>query len=62
MNVGKFQKYIDEAISDLKKKHGEGVEYLVNEHENGFAVITVEGFNKLKASQKSKLLGTRNRR
>jgi hypothetical protein len=59
--VGKFQKYIDEAIADLKKRYGENVEYLVNETETGFAVITVEGFNKLKASKKSLLLGTRKR-
>ncbi len=56
--MGKFQKHIDEAIADLKKKYGEDVEYIVNEHENGFAVITVEGFNKLKARQKGLLLGT----
>ena len=60
--MGKFQKEIDEAIAGLKKRYGQDVEYLVNEHENGFAVITVEGFNKLKASKKSMLLGARKRR
>ncbi|WP_024834118.1 hypothetical protein [Ruminiclostridium josui] len=57
--MGKFQKYIDEAIADLKERYGKDVEYLVNETETSFVVITVEGFNKLKARQKSMLLGTR---
>ncbi len=56
--MGKFQKEINKAIAGLKKRYGPDVEYLVNEHETGFAVITVEGFNKLKARQKGLLLGT----
>jgi hypothetical protein len=59
MTMSKFQKEIAEEIECIAKECGckkESLEYMVFEHENGYCILTAEGFKRLGARAKNKLL------
>jgi len=60
--MNKFQKEIDGAIEQLARDNHcrvDNLEYMVIRRENGFCVITKEGFNGFNAKKRNKLFGKR---